>query len=198
MVATALRFCLDMPAQAVPRQHCPCGWHGVEVAPAMHTAELRALTSVAQRDWARHAVSSCPKGVGPRGHVHDDIADVFVVLLKNAGFVDVEYEDVWWDSGAAYDDSEHRRPDITCKHPVTGVKLVFDVVVWWGASARAGPGGWWSARTSSSRSASRPAVPSARRRGIFYGRWRGSRARRRPRTSTTGVRWCGGSTGSSA
>jgi hypothetical protein len=31
-------------------------------------------------------------------------------------------------------------------------------------------GGWWSARTSSSRSASRPAVPSARLREIFYGR----------------------------
>jgi hypothetical protein len=72
--------------------------------------------------------------------VHDDIADVFVVLLKNVGFVDVEYEDVWWDSGVAYDDSEHQRPDITCKHSVTGVKLVFDVVVWWGASA--GLGGW--------------------------------------------------------
>jgi hypothetical protein len=38
--------------------------------------------------------------------VHDDIADVFVVLLKNAGFVDVAYEDVWWDAGAAYEDSE--------------------------------------------------------------------------------------------
>jgi hypothetical protein len=47
-------------------------------------------------------------------------------------------------------------------------------------------------------SASRPAVLSARRRGSFYGRWRGLRARRRPRTSTTGVRWCGGSTSSSA
>jgi hypothetical protein len=55
-----------------------------------------------------------------------------------------------------------------------------------------------SCRSSSSRSASRPAVASARRRGIFYGRWRGSRARRRPRTSTTGVRWCGGNIGSSA
>jgi hypothetical protein len=44
--------------------------------------------------------------------VHDDIADFFVMLLKNAGFVDVEYEDVWWDADAAYDDSEHRRPDI--------------------------------------------------------------------------------------
>jgi hypothetical protein len=52
LVATALRFCLDNPAQAVPRQHCPCGWHGVAAAPAMYTytAELRALTSVAQRD----------------------------------------------------------------------------------------------------------------------------------------------------
>jgi hypothetical protein len=29
LVATALWSCLDMPAQAVPRQHCPCGWHGV-------------------------------------------------------------------------------------------------------------------------------------------------------------------------
>ena len=106
LVATALRFCLDMPAQAVPRQHCSCGWHGVEAAPAMHTAELRGFTSAAQRDWARHAASSCPKGAGPRGHVHDDIADVFVVLLKNAGFVDVAYEDVWWDAGAAYEDSE--------------------------------------------------------------------------------------------
>jgi hypothetical protein len=33
LVATAMRFCLDMPAQAVPWQHCPCGWHGVEVEP---------------------------------------------------------------------------------------------------------------------------------------------------------------------
>jgi hypothetical protein len=72
--------------------------------------------------------------------VHDDIADVFVVLLKNAGFVDVEYEDVWRDAGVAYEDSEHWRPDITCKHPVTGVKLGFDVVVWWGVSA--GLGEW--------------------------------------------------------
>jgi hypothetical protein len=27
-VTAALRFGLDMPAQAVPRRHCPCGWHG--------------------------------------------------------------------------------------------------------------------------------------------------------------------------
>ena len=46
--------------------------------------------------------------------------------------------------------------------------------------------------TVSSHSASRPAVPSARRRRNFYGRWGGSRAHGRPRTSTTGVRWCGG------
>jgi hypothetical protein len=29
----------------------------------------------------------------------------------------------------AYEDGEHRRPDITTWQPVTGVKLVFDVVV---------------------------------------------------------------------
>ena len=56
---------------------------------------MRALTSAARRDWAQHAISFCPKGAGARGHVHDDIANVFVVLLKNAGFVDVEYEDFW-------------------------------------------------------------------------------------------------------
>jgi hypothetical protein len=138
LVSTALQFCLefclDMPAQVVPRQHCPCGWHGVQAAPTMHTAELRALPSAAPRDWARHVVSFCPKGVGPRGHVHDDIADVFVVLLKNAGFVDVEYEDVWWDVGAAYEDSEHRRRVVVC----TGDRLHClhrRVVVWWGVSA---------------------------------------------------------------
>jgi hypothetical protein len=72
--------------------------------------------------------------------VHDDIADVFVVFLKNVGFVDVEYEDVWWDVGVAYEESEHRQPDITCRHATTGVKQVFDVIVWWGASA--GLGEW--------------------------------------------------------
>ena len=84
-----------------------------------------------------------------RGHVHDDIVDVFVVLSKNAGFVDVEYEDVWWDAGVAYEDSEHQRPDITIKHPVTGVKLVFDVVVWWGAIA--GLGEWGEGKAAGKR-----------------------------------------------
>jgi hypothetical protein len=66
-----------------------------------------------------------------------------------AGFVDDECEDVWWDAGAAYEDSEHRRPDITCRHPVTGVKLVFDVVVWWGASA--GLGEWGEGKAAGKR-----------------------------------------------
>jgi hypothetical protein len=37
-------------------------------------------------------------------------------------------------SGAAYGDEDHRRPDITCEHPKTHAKYVFDLVVWWGAS----------------------------------------------------------------
>ena len=45
------------------------------------------------------------------------------MLLKNAGFDDVVEEDVWWDATAAYTDEDHRRPDITCRHPVTGEKL---------------------------------------------------------------------------
>jgi hypothetical protein len=70
-----------------------------------------------------------------------------VVLLNNVGFVDVE--DVWRDAGAAYEDNEHRWPNITCKHPVTGVKLVFDVVVWWGVSA--GLGEWGEGKAAGKR-----------------------------------------------
>jgi hypothetical protein len=81
--------------------------------------------------------------------VHDDIADVFVVFLKNVGFVDVEYEDVWWDVGVAYEESEHRQPDITCRHATTGVKQVFDVIVWWGASA--GLGEWGEGKAAGKR-----------------------------------------------
>ncbi len=46
----------------------------------------------------------------------------------------MQLEDAWWDAGAAYNDADHRRPDITCEHPKTHAKYVFDVVVWWGAS----------------------------------------------------------------
>jgi hypothetical protein len=73
--------------------------------------------------------------VGQRGVVHDWISAVFQVMLENAGFLHVVLEDVWWDAGAAYGDADHRRPDITCVHPTTRAKYVFDVVVWWGASA---------------------------------------------------------------
>jgi hypothetical protein len=31
-------------------------------------------------------------------------------------------------------DEDHRRLDITCEHPKTHAKYVFDFVVWWGAS----------------------------------------------------------------
>jgi hypothetical protein len=46
----------------------------------------------------------------------------------------VQLKDAWWDAGAAYGDVDHRRPDITCEHPTTHAKYVFDVVVWWRAS----------------------------------------------------------------
>ena len=69
-----------------------------------------------------------------RGIVHDRIVDIVMVLLENAGFDKVKTEDLWWDAEAAYSDADHRRLDVTCVHPVTGEKLVFDVVVWWGAS----------------------------------------------------------------
>jgi hypothetical protein len=57
-----------------------------------------------------------------------------VRFTQNAGFLNVEVEDVWWDAGAAYGDEDHRRPDITCEHAKTHAKYVFDLVVWWGAS----------------------------------------------------------------
>jgi hypothetical protein len=76
LVSTALRFGLDMPAQAVPWWHCPCGWHvGATVAHA-HTTEGWHATNVAQREWALHALT-CSKGVGKRGVVHDWLSSIF-------------------------------------------------------------------------------------------------------------------------
>ena len=97
------------------------------------SAVERADVEAAHRSWARHALT-CTKGAGMRGIVHDRIVDIVMVLLENAGFDKVKTEDLWWDAEAAYSDADHRRPDVTCVHPVTGEKLVFDVVVWWGAS----------------------------------------------------------------
>ena len=62
------------------------------------------------------------------------------MVLENAGFLNVQLEDDWWDVGAAYGDVDHHRPDITCEHPKTHAKYVFDVVVWWGATTRASRG----------------------------------------------------------
>ena len=50
-------------------------------------------------------------------------------MLENAGFLNVELEDVWWGVGATYGDEDHHRPDITCEHPTTHAKYVFDIVV---------------------------------------------------------------------
>ena len=133
LVTTSLRFGLDMPAQVVPRWHCPCGFHGGATVAHAHTAEERHATNAAHRERALHALT-CSKGAGKRGVVHDWLSAIFQVMLENAGFLHVELEDVWWDVGAAYGDADHRRPDITCVHPTTRAKYVFDVVVWWGAS----------------------------------------------------------------
>jgi hypothetical protein len=54
LVTTSLRFGLDMPAQAVPWWHCPCGWHGGATVAHAHTAEERHATNVAHREWALH------------------------------------------------------------------------------------------------------------------------------------------------
>ena len=56
-----------------------------------HTAEERHATSVAQREWALHALT-CSKGPGKRGTVHDAISSVFQVLLENAGFDEWRHE----------------------------------------------------------------------------------------------------------
>jgi len=132
LVTTALRFGLDLQRSAVPRRHCPCKkFVGASLPAVVSGTEARAVAEATRREWARHALT-CSKGAGKRTITHDNIQDVFIVLLKNAGFDDVVEEDVWWDAAAAYTDEDHRRPDITCRHPVTGEKLVFDIVVWWG------------------------------------------------------------------
>ena len=79
------------------------------------------------------AVDTCPKGVGKRDVVHDWPTSVFHVMLENDGFLNVQLEDAWWDVGVAYANVDHHWSDITCEHPKTHAKYVFDLVVWWGA-----------------------------------------------------------------
>ena len=133
LVATAMRYGLDLQPSAVPRQFCPCGHQGPFAPPSAVTEEEKSARAAVQRVWARHAMS-CQKGAGRWSIAHDIICDIIVVLLKNAGFSGVELEPQFWDAGAAYDDKDHRRPDIVCHHPVTGEKWVIDVVIWWGES----------------------------------------------------------------
>ena len=57
-------------------------------------------------------------------------------MQENAGFLNVKLEDVWWDVGVAHGDEDHHRPDITCEHPKTHAKYVFDLVVWRERGAR--------------------------------------------------------------
>eukprot|EP01050_Picozoa_sp_SAG11_P005501 SAG11_NODE_390_length_9860_cov_49.246184_3_plen_185_part_00 len=141
VVTTAMRYGLELPQTAVPRQHCPCGWHGMDPA-GWETRAAREITGCAQRSWARHVVQSCQKAQGVRTQVHDSICDVLVAMLENAGFLRVKKEDADWDAAAGYGDADHRRPDVTCLHPVTRVKWVLDVVTFWGESAGMGEGGW--------------------------------------------------------
>eukprot|EP01052_Picozoa_sp_SAG31_P033333 SAG31_NODE_3752_length_3920_cov_27.390997_1_plen_841_part_00 len=131
-VGAALRYGLDLQRAVVPRQRCPCGWHGVDAAGG--TRSERDVTASAYHEWARHAVASCSKGAGVRTRVHDGIVEVVMAMLQNAGFEDVKLEDRDWDAAAGYADVDHKRPDVTCLHPVTRVKLVLDVVIWWGAT----------------------------------------------------------------
>jgi hypothetical protein len=65
-----------MPAQAVPRRHCACDWHGEATVAHAHTAEEQHVANVAQREWALH-VLTCSKGVGKRGVVHDWLSSIF-------------------------------------------------------------------------------------------------------------------------
>eukprot|EP01050_Picozoa_sp_SAG11_P022295 SAG11_NODE_4181_length_2025_cov_1.713396_2_plen_133_part_00 len=88
LLATSLRFGLDMPASAVPRRNCPCGWTGVQAAGAH--------VGAAHRGWARHVVQSCPKSAGQWTIAHNAVQDVLVVMLKNAGFVNVEVSSREW------------------------------------------------------------------------------------------------------
>jgi hypothetical protein len=69
------------------------------------------------------------------------IRDIWLVLLKNAGYREVEEEAQWWDIAATAEDADHRRPDIVCKHPASSQRFVLDVVCWWGASAGHGARG---------------------------------------------------------
>ena len=72
----------------------------------------------------------CPDLAGLRTVVHDNLERVMVAFLEDAGMIDVHMEPREWVADAEGSDGpaddEHRRPDIVCTHPLTGMWYVLD------------------------------------------------------------------------
>ena len=131
------RYRLRVPRKGwLPPRDCRCGYHGPPRVGGGRGAEEYAVDTETERAWLEHA-GVCCRQAKLWIAVHDQLVRVWVALLRNAGFVDVKLEPRDWDvRGETYLPGEYqpgdkRRPDITCRDPRDGGRLVFDVTVCW-------------------------------------------------------------------
>lgn len=88
--------------------------------------------------WERLAHRhTCPDLAGLRTVVHNNVEGVLIDFLKDAGMSEVHTEPREWDADAVGSDDpaddDHRRPDIICLHPLTGMRYVLDNTLAWRA-----------------------------------------------------------------
>jgi len=88
--------------------------------------------------WERLAHRhTCPDLAGLRTVVHNNVEGVLIDFLKDAGMSEVHTEPRGWDADAVGSDDpaddDHRRPDIICLHPLTGMRYVLDNTLAWRA-----------------------------------------------------------------
>ena len=122
------RFALDVPLSMRAPRRCPCGQR--IMLPTGHSPEELEVAAETERQWLRHRYT-CPTASGLRIKVHDSVVRLWVALLKDAGFTEVEYEPRRWDAEAGSDEEKHRRPDVTAFNPLTMQRWVLDVSAAW-------------------------------------------------------------------
>ena len=127
LTALHLRFMLVPFADVVTAPSCTCSC-GQQVPCA------GSLPTPWERLAHRH---TCPDLAGLRTVVHNNVEGVLIDFLKDAGMIDVHTEPREWDADAEgsdeLDDEDHRRPDIICLHPLTGMRYVLDNTLAWRA-----------------------------------------------------------------
>jgi hypothetical protein len=127
LTALHLRFMLVPFADVVTaaRPTCSCG---------QQVPRVGSIPTPWERRAHRH---TCPDLAGLLTVVHNNVEEVLIDYLKDAGMSDVHTKPREWGTDAVGSDDpaddDHRRPDIICTHPLTGMRYVLDDTLAWRA-----------------------------------------------------------------